>query len=131
MLRSKNKEKGFTLIELILVIVILGILSAVALPKFVDLKGDAQKARNQGALAAFSGAITMLHGQFLINGASSDYDAASVAAQTEIQGGSNPPGSSANALTVTWDDGVVSNFTYTDNVGNTSGAVSCNPANCS
>ena len=35
-------EKGFTLIELIVVIVILGILSAVALPKFVNISGDAR-----------------------------------------------------------------------------------------
>lgn len=42
------KQKGFTLIELIVVIVILGILAATALPKFVDLTGDAQKAAVHG-----------------------------------------------------------------------------------
>jgi MSHA pilin protein MshA len=48
------KQKGFTLIELVVVIVILGILAATALPKFVDLRGDAQ----QAAVSGVAGAIT-------------------------------------------------------------------------
>jgi MSHA pilin protein MshA len=54
-----KQQKGFTIIELVVVIVILGILAAVAFPKFQDLSGDARQAVVNGAAAALKSAAVI------------------------------------------------------------------------
>jgi MSHA pilin protein MshA len=63
---NMQAQGGFTLIELIVVIVILGILAATALPRFTNLSGDARLASLNAARGALSATAAMTHGRWLV-----------------------------------------------------------------
>lgn len=63
-----QQQRGFTLIELIIVIVILGILAVTAAPKFIDIQGDATASTLQGVKAALQGGSQLVYAKSAIAG---------------------------------------------------------------
>ncbi|ORT52020.1 MSHA biogenesis protein MshA [Vibrio sp. qd031] len=63
-----KNQKGFTLIELVVVIVILGILAVTAAPRFLNLQSDARASSLQGLKGAMAGAGSIVYGKAAIEG---------------------------------------------------------------
>ena len=67
-MKKPQQQKGFTLIELIIVIIILGILSVTAAPRFLDLTEDARESTVEGVLGAVRAASQIGRSAFLVRG---------------------------------------------------------------
>lgn len=72
MMPANSKNSGFTLIELVVVIVILGILAATAAPKFMDLTKDAKAANLEAIAGAMRSGLQLIHSQAVIDGQNND-----------------------------------------------------------
>ena len=100
-----RNSRGFTLIEMVLVIVILGVLAAVAIPKFVSLQNDAIAANNTAYVGALRSALSMRFANQLLRGGVPDVigstAAEAPATEADIEGLVATPATAPPSLTPT------------------------------
>jgi len=98
MKKIMNKQAGFTLIELVVVIVILGILAATAAPKFIDLTSDARGSVMEAVRGSINSATDLAHSKALVDSQTGPTGAISVAGGTINLVNGWPAEASINAL---------------------------------
>jgi len=119
-------SRGFTLIELIVIIVILGILAAVAIPKYVNLTQQASDGTAKGILGALRSADAITFASKVLGNSPGEYDMTYLSTQIQLQGISTSAISGTN-LVITLNGGQAYTFNYvtTPHPPTTLGVIQC------
>ena len=80
-----EKQKGFTLVELVVVIIILGILAVTAAPKFINMQSDAHAATLKGMQGAINGANVMVYGKAALQGKTNTSESIDIGNNQKVQ----------------------------------------------